>query len=99
VFHRNDQGQVFGYHRWSQGGPGDDVLVLINFSDTEYHEYHLGFPRPGEWRIRFNSSWQGYNSDFPELTPDSVSTDESCNLTMDIPARSVLILSQDATAS
>ncbi|MFZ1801594.1 MAG: alpha-amylase family glycosyl hydrolase [Candidatus Saccharimonas aalborgensis] len=99
VFHRNDQGQVFGYHRWSQGGPGDDVLVLINFSDTEYHEYHLGFPRPGEWRIRFNSSWQGYNSDFPELTPDSVSTDDSCNLAMDIPARSVLILSQDATAS
>ena len=28
----------------------------------------MGFPRPGRWRVRFNSDWSGYSSDFQNWT-------------------------------
>ena len=64
VFHRNDSGKVLAYHRWDSGGPGDDVVVVANFSNTIYSSYAVGFPHGGSWKVRFNSDWKGYSSDF-----------------------------------
>jgi 1,4-alpha-glucan branching enzyme len=51
-------------HRWENGGPGDDVVVVANFANHGYDSYTLGMPRLGGWRVRFNSDWQGYSADF-----------------------------------
>jgi 1,4-alpha-glucan branching enzyme len=52
------------YHRWDQGGAGDDVVVACNFANVGYTAYTIGFPQSGMWRVRFNSDWNGYSSDF-----------------------------------
>jgi 1,4-alpha-glucan branching enzyme len=61
---------VLVYHRWDQGGPGDDVVVVINFSYTSYGSYTIGFPRAGLWRVRFNSDAGIYDGGFGNGTSD-----------------------------
>ena len=64
VFHVNDAAKVIAFHRWDRGGPGDDVIVVVNMANQSYGSYMIGFPRDGLWRVRFNSDWNGYSSDF-----------------------------------
>ena len=64
VYHLNDDRKVLAFHRWDQGGPKDDVVVVANFLNDVQQDYKLGFPAPGLWKLRFNSDWQGYNDDF-----------------------------------
>jgi 1,4-alpha-glucan branching enzyme len=64
VHHHNQGGQVLAYHRWQQGGPRDDVIVVANFSHRAYHNYVVGLPRGGHWQLRFNSDWKGYSEGF-----------------------------------
>jgi 1,4-alpha-glucan branching enzyme len=64
VFHTGHDDKVLAFHRWDGGGPGDDVVVVMNFSCRPYPSYTVGFPRDGTWRVRFNSDWNGYSPDF-----------------------------------
>ncbi len=73
VYHVNDWDKVIAFHRWDEGGPGDDVVVIANLANRGWASYNLGFPRPGLWRVRFNSDWQGYSPDFgDQLSYDTV---------------------------
>jgi 1,4-alpha-glucan branching enzyme len=56
--------KVLAFHRWDQGGPGDDVVIVLNFKNRSYSSYTIGFPRAGKWRVRFNSDWNGYDQAF-----------------------------------
>ncbi len=101
VHHVNAEAGVLGWHRWLDGGPRDDVIVLANFSATAFTEYHVGVPRPGRWRVRFNSDWDGYDPEFE--TVDSVDADSTPEEHDGMPQRiaiglgpySAVILSQD----
>ncbi len=64
VFHENEEQKIIAFHRWESGGPGDDVLVIANFSCQPRHHYRIGFPSEGRWQLRFNSDWQGYSEAF-----------------------------------
>ena len=64
VFHVNDYDKLIVYHRWDQGGPRDDVVVVVNMANRAYESYTIGFPREGLWKVRFNSDWNGYSDDF-----------------------------------
>jgi len=64
VFHVNNGVKVMGFHRWQNGGPGGDVIIVLNFKNAAYTSYTIGFPRPGTWHVRFNSDWSGYAPDF-----------------------------------
>jgi 1,4-alpha-glucan branching enzyme len=64
VHHVNNTDKVIAFHRWGTGGPGDDVIVVVNFANRGYPGYNIGFPRDGMWKVRFNSDWIGYGSDF-----------------------------------
>jgi 1,4-alpha-glucan branching enzyme len=64
VFHLNDPDKVIAYHRWQIGGPGDDVVVVLNFANRSYASYSIGFPQAGFWHVRFNSDWSGYSPDY-----------------------------------
>jgi 1,4-alpha-glucan branching enzyme len=63
-FHLNNGAKVVAYHRWANGGTGDDTVMLMNFSNTSFPNYRIGLPRGGTWRVRFNSDWNGYSSDY-----------------------------------
>lgn len=95
VFHQDDMNHVLGYHRWSYGGPGDDVYVLVNFSGDDLKDYRITLPIGGEWKVRFNSSWKGYSQDFNEMTLDGVVTDGDNVATLNFPPLGVYILSQE----
>lgn len=60
----NNTDKVIAFHRWANGGAGDDVVVVANFANRSYDSYTLGMPRAGYWHVRFNSDWQGYSADF-----------------------------------
>ncbi|MEO6824924.1 MAG: alpha amylase C-terminal domain-containing protein [Nitrosospira sp.] len=64
VHHRNDADKLIAFHRWDQGGPGDDVVVVVNFANRGFDSYTIGLPREGRWNVRFNSDWSGYSPDF-----------------------------------
>jgi len=67
VFHVNNTDKVIAYHRFDQGGPGDDVVVVMNWANATRMNYQIGIPRSGAWSVAFNSDWNGYSSDFSNV--------------------------------
>jgi 1,4-alpha-glucan branching enzyme len=67
-FHVNNGAKVVAFHRWQNGGELDDVIVVMNFSQTGMNNYRVGMPRGGLWRVRFNSDWNGYDPSFANWT-------------------------------
>lgn len=55
VFHVDEDHKALAFHRWDEGGPQDDVVVAVNLSHELLADYRIALPRPGVWRIRFNS--------------------------------------------
>jgi 1,4-alpha-glucan branching enzyme len=74
--HVNDQDNVIAFHRWHHGGPGDDVVVVVNVGNRRYDSYRIGLPRSGMWRVRFNSDWVGYSALFDDHPSLGTSADD-----------------------
>jgi 1,4-alpha-glucan branching enzyme len=102
VFHVNDADKLIAFHRWENGGPRDDVVVVLNFANRTYPSYTLGLPRVGLWKVRFNSDWVGYADDFGNVegydtTAEAPGRDGlPCQGNVGIGPYTALILSQDA---
>ncbi len=64
VFHLDDGNKTLAYHRWENGGAGDDVVVVANFSNVPLPNLNIGFPRGGQWFVRFNSGAKVYDTSF-----------------------------------
>jgi 1,4-alpha-glucan branching enzyme len=94
LMHVDQENKVIAYHRWSQGGPRDDVVVVINFADKAHERYDIWFPRNGVWRARFNSAWEGYAADFKDVPVPEVTVENGAG-TLVLPPSSAIILSQD----
>ncbi len=101
VHHVNPADKVIAFHRWEQGGPGDDVVVLLNFANRGYADYRIGLPRPGLWRVRFNSDWNGYSADYNNWGSYDARAEEvgrdgmPCQGSLGLGPYSAVILSQD----
>jgi len=101
VHHVNNADKVIAYHRWDRGGPGDDVVVVVNLSARGYDSYTIGFPRSGIWKVRLNSDWNGYSPDFGNhLCYDTTAQPGSldgmpCNGNVGLGAYTIAIFSQD----
>ncbi len=100
VFHTDNSNKTLAYHRWENGGPGDDVVVLANFSNVPIESLNIGFPRGGMWHVLFNSGAKVYdtgfvNGDSFDTQADSGSKDGlSFNGNVGIGSYSVVIFSQ-----
>ena len=90
VFHANDPDHVVAFHRWADGGAGDDVVVVVNLSHAPKESYTVGMPAAGTWRLLLNSDARVYSPDFA----DTASTDlEATEGAYDgQPARGTLII-------
>jgi 1,4-alpha-glucan branching enzyme len=64
IYHVNDADNVLAFQRWDQHGPGDDVVVILNFSNTPRENYEIGMPTAGLWKLRLNSDATIYSQDF-----------------------------------
>jgi 1,4-alpha-glucan branching enzyme len=50
--------------------PGDDVVILMNFSSQAFdagNEFEVGLPNPGIWYEQFNSDSTSYGTDFTNV--------------------------------
>ena len=64
ILRADDEAKVLVFHRWSHGGPGDDVVVVANFADRTIDDLAIGMPAAGRWRVRLNSDSPVYARDF-----------------------------------
>jgi 1,4-alpha-glucan branching enzyme len=96
VIHRDDANMVIAYHRKDKGGPLDDTIIVINFSDQLFKDYELAFPYEADWQVRFNSCWKGYSVDFHETHFTSAKAAHEGEASIVIAPFSIMILSVDA---
>jgi 1,4-alpha-glucan branching enzyme len=89
VLHCDPGGRTLAWHRWREGGPGDDVVVLAQFG-TEPGPITLRLPRPGRWVIRLATR--------PGV-PEAVDTGEDGGVEILLPAASAVVLSQDPSGA
>jgi 1,4-alpha-glucan branching enzyme len=100
IYHLNDDRKVLAYHRWDKGGPGDDVVVVANLLHEVQHDYVIGFPTEGTWKLRFNSDWRGYSDVFADHPSSDVMGEAGTHDglpfhgTLSLGAYSVVIFSQ-----
>jgi 1,4-alpha-glucan branching enzyme len=64
IYHVNDADNVLAFQRWDQHGPGDDVVVVLNFNNMPRENYEIGMPTTGLWKLRLNSDATIYSDDF-----------------------------------
>jgi len=100
VFHVDNGNKTLAYHRWENGGSGDDVVVVVNLSNNALPDLNIGFPRQGQWHVRFNSGAKVYDPAFEN--GDSFDTTASppgkdglnFNANVGVGSYSIVILSQ-----
>lgn len=64
VHHVDEDAHVIAWRRWLDGGPGDDVVVVMNMSADVRENQRIGLPSGGAWRLRLNSDATTYSSLF-----------------------------------
>lgn len=96
IIHLNNDSKVLAYHR---GEENSKVLIVINFSNTDYTEYNLSLAEQSNWKLRLNTVAKEYDDDFsemevhdPEIHAENL---EEANMgTFEIPGYSALIFTQ-----
>ncbi len=91
---------MIAFHRWDRGGPGDDVVVVLNVGNRAYESYRIGTPRTGRWRVRLNTDYQGYSADFGSQPTYDTNTDDlpidgmPCSTSIGLAPYTAVVLSQ-----
>lgn len=101
IHHLNKADNMLAFHRWDNGGPKDDLVIVVNMTNKNRSAYRMGLPRLGQWRIRFNSDWHRYDPSFSNFPSRDIHTDKierdgmPYSGEIDIAPYSTLVLSQD----
>lgn len=99
VYHVNETDKVLAMKRWHSGG--DDVVVIVNFTEQSHEAYALGVPFCGTWQVRFNGDAQVYGTDFGNVGVSSVNAEavsrdgQPCHVTLPLGQLAAVILSRD----
>ncbi|MCA8986021.1 MAG: alpha amylase C-terminal domain-containing protein [Planctomycetaceae bacterium] len=64
--------KLLAYHRWMDGGPNDDVVVVVNLANNPVQNYEIQFPGEGEWKLVLNSDWTGYSEAFDDFPVETI---------------------------
>ena len=102
TLHLNPDTHVYAFHRWADGGAGDDVVVAVNLDSKTWGDYTVGMPAAGHWVTRLNSDAKVYSEAFDGVdVPESFDAVEDdydghpASATLVLPPYSVVILSRD----
>jgi 1,4-alpha-glucan branching enzyme len=97
----DEEKKLVAYRRWDAGGPGDETVVVANFSAEPRAPYRIGLPAAGVWRLRLNTDWAGYGPDFAGFESGDVEAEPvECDglpfsAEVAVGAYSALVFSQD----
>lgn len=64
ILRADQEAKALVMHRWLEGGPHDDTVVVANFCHRAIDSLRIGLPAPGRWKVRFNSDAEAYSPDF-----------------------------------
>jgi 1,4-alpha-glucan branching enzyme len=64
ILRADDEAKLIVMHRWHEGGPHDDTVVIANFADRAIEDLRIGLPAPGRWNVRLNLDSQTYDPQF-----------------------------------
>ena len=100
VSRANDYDRIIVVHRWvADGGPGQDVVVVVSFDENPKFGYPVGLPQSGRWQELFNSDfYSGFPNPSPVGNGGSVFADGSAldgfahSAVINIPANGALFL-------
>lgn len=92
VFHCHCETKVIAMRRSESGGPGDDVVVVMNFSDTVHRDYLIGMPDAGLWKVRLSND-QRYAREI--VATEERRDHQIASAKLDVPAGGFVILSKD----
>ena len=102
TLHLNPDNHIYAFHRWADGGAGDDVVVAVNLDSKTWGDYTVGMPAAGHWVTRLNSDAKVYSEAFDGVdVPESFDAVEDdydghpASATLVLPPYSVVILSRD----
>ena len=101
IYHVNQEAKLIAFHRWNEGGPGDSVVVVLNFTSETRTDYRIGFPATGVWKLRFDSHAHIYDESYDGQVSQDVEADgdgadgQSAGGQIAIAPYSALIFSQD----
>ena len=101
ILRADDDEKLLAFHRWSEGGPGDDVVVVANLADRTVADLRIGMPAAGRWRVRLNSDSSVYAWDFGGHEAHDTDADgepmdgQGQSALVSVGPYSVVILSQD----
>lgn len=70
ICYEHHEDRLIAYHRWYNGGSGDDVLVLMNLSTESRPAVPIPLPQVGKWKLQFNSDWKGYSEEFGDFSSE-----------------------------
>jgi len=102
VYYVNDTDKIMAYHRYQNGGEGDDVIIIVNNSGTAKYNYSVGMPRDGVWYCLCDSDWRVYDAGYGNIGKQEVTAAGGglhglpYQASFDIPAYSFLVYSQAA---
>ncbi len=102
ILRADEELKLLAWHRWSAGGPGDDVVIVTNLSTLPIVDVALGLPRAGRWRVRINSDSTVYDEEFGASIADDVEADggpldeQAQSGRISVAPYAVVVLSQDA---
>ncbi|WP_194778413.1 alpha-amylase family glycosyl hydrolase [Pararhodonellum marinum] len=99
TLHFNQETLVLAYSRTHLDHLENPALIILNFSDHERYDYKVGVPFEGDWHVKFNSGWKGYDQDFSEIEVSSVHTgdgieDKPFSIVINLPAYGGVILAK-----
>ncbi|MCR9013813.1 alpha-amylase family glycosyl hydrolase [Aquiflexum gelatinilyticum] len=97
TLHFNQDTLVLAYSRSHADHRERPVIMVLNFSNQTFYNYKFGVPMGGKWRVKFNSSWKGYDEDFSGTEVTSVAAKgpfegKAHSVLVDVPAFGGIIL-------
>jgi len=76
--------KLLTWRRYLPGRPKDDLFIVANFSSEPIENHPVYFPQPGEWSLLLNTDNPEYGEDFTGLQPESLHTNSSHQLLVNI---------------
>lgn len=71
IGHYNNETKILSFTREDRDGR-EPVLMIFNFGNKDYTDYGIGLERGRNWKLRFDSSWKGYDDDFSDLQVEGI---------------------------